>query len=128
MTAVALLATSFACRDATAPDPCNGTIEVAVAATAEPNFTWSPRCGISALAVTAVAQIEEEVMWGFTVSEQAPVGPAIIYGHNPKGADVWTGPKPLSVGKTYRVHVAYTVGGDVLVASGSTTFTWFPPD
>jgi len=67
-------------------------------------------------------------MWGFTVSEQAPLGPAIVYGENPKSAQVWTEPKPLSVGARYRISVMYTVGGDGMVASGMTTFIWFPPD
>jgi hypothetical protein len=130
-TAVAILATSLACHDATAPapSPCVGSIEVGVLTTTQPTFTWSPQCGISALTVTTVSAIpEEEVMWGFTVSEQAPLGPAIVYGTNPRGANVWTQPKHLSVGKTYRITVTYTVGGDALVASGATTFTWFPPD
>src|SRR6185503_20865928 len=92
--AAVFLTASLGCHDSTAavPDPCSGDISVTVTATTpQPTIGWSPRCGISSLAVTAVAAIpEEEVMWGFTVPEETPVGPAIIYGRDPRGADVWT--------------------------------------
>jgi len=67
-------------------------------------------------------------VWSFTVSEQSPVGPGVVYGKSPRGATVWAGPESLAVSKMYHVAVTYTVGGDVAVASGGATFTWFPPD
>jgi hypothetical protein len=71
---------------------------------------------------------EERAVWGVTVSEQLPLGPGITYGTSPERAQVWIGPETLGVGKTYRVTIMYTVGGDVVVASGQATFTWWPPD
>jgi hypothetical protein len=124
------LAGTICCADATAPAaPCNGPIDVTVSTAATPTISWTPACGISLLTVSAVTALpESETVWGLTVSEQHPIGPAITYGDNPRGADVWVQPQSLAVGQQYRVWVAYTVGGDVIVASGSALFTWFPPD
>ena len=122
----------LACSDATDPPaPCDGDIEVSVAAQSAPRFAWMPACGISQLSVASIPEAAgepERTVWGFTVSERSPIGPAVTYGANPPRATVWTAPEPLEIGKVYRVEVAYTVGGDVLAASGEATFTWFPPD
>jgi len=122
----------LSCSDATAPPaPCSGPLTVVVASSSQPILKWSPTCGASELSVTRVpanSSEVERVVWGFTVSEQSPVGPGIVYGVSPKNATVWTAPEVLDVGRTYRVTVAYTVGGDVVVGSGTATFVWFPPD
>jgi hypothetical protein len=118
------------CGDSTAPPPpCEGAIDVR-AGSFPLQFSWLPACGISALTVTTVAAspIDERVIWGWTVSEQHPVGPGIVYGFSPDGADVWAEPEELGMGTEYRVLVRYTVGGDVVVASGSRTFYLFLPD
>jgi len=131
LSAFTLLSALVACRESTAPDPCSGALAVNVSGVAQPIFTWSPACGISALSITTVPSTQGEAsraVWGFTVSEQLPLGPGITYGISPERANVWTGPESLGVGKTYRVSIMYTVGGDVAVASGEATFTWWPPD
>jgi hypothetical protein len=128
--AVSLLALALACSESTAPPPpCQGPIEIS-AGDVPLRFSWSPACGISALSVVEVADApaNERVVWGFTVSEQYPVGSAIRYGAPPDGASVWQAPESLDAGSTYRVTVMMTVGGDVMVASGSATFTYWPPD
>lgn len=121
-----------ACTSTTEPPaPCGGDIAVSVATGATPRFSWAPDCGVSLLAVTTVptaAGDHGRTVWGFTVSERTPLGPSVTYGVNPPGATVWSAPEPLQIGDSYRVYLAYTVGGDVLVASGETTFNWFPPD
>jgi hypothetical protein len=93
-------------------------------------FHWLPACGISALTVSTVeaSSVDQRAVWGWTVSEQYPVGPDIVYGFSPDGATVWAEPEQLEVGREYRVNIVYTVGGDVMVASGTRTFRWYPPD
>lgn len=121
-----------ACSDSTGPPvPCSGEIPVTVATTTEVRFSWTPRCGISRVAVTALADEpgeEERIVWLFTVAEERPIGPPVTYGESPPGATVWVEPEGLELGEPYRVEVMLTVGGDVLVASGESDFTWFPPD
>jgi hypothetical protein len=72
--------------------------------------------------------MDERAVWGWTVPEQRPVGPTILYGHSPDEATVWMSPEPLDAGREYRVTVIQTVGEDVRVASGARTFRWFLPD
>lgn len=113
------------------PEGCSGPIQLGVLSGAQPTFDWSPRCGISALTITGVATTPggpEEPVWGFQVPEQSPLGPTVAYGDAPSRADVWAGPEVLAIGARYRVVIRYTVGGDVVTASGEATFTWFPPD
>ena len=124
------LAVLLGCEDSTAPPPpCEGAIDVR-AGSMPMQFSWLPACGISGLTVTTVeaSPIDERVVWGWTVSEQFPVGPRIIYGFSPDGATVWAEPEQLEIGPQYRVEVRYTIGGDVVVASGSRTFYWYLPD
>lgn len=126
-----VLALLVGCIDSTAPPrPCDGDIGLIAITTTPVRFGWSPACGVSSLTVTTVeaSPVDERVVWGWTVPEQEPVGPTIIYGANPRDAAVWAPAEPLDVGTEYRVTVMHTVGGDVVVASGTTTFTWFPPD
>jgi hypothetical protein len=126
------LLSALSCGESTAPPaPCDGPLTVTVTHTLQPRIGWSPHCGVSELIVVAVpasSSEAERVVWGFTVSEQAPLGPDLTYGLKPRNSSVWKEPEALVVGKTYRVTVGYTVGGDVLVSGGSASFTWFPPD
>jgi hypothetical protein len=126
-----LLAGAVSCSESTAPpSSCDGPITVNVALTTSVKFGWSPACGVTNLTVTMVAatSADERAIWGFHVPEATPTGPAISYGVSPAHATVWQGPEALEVGETYRVTVMVLVGGDVEVANGSATFTWFPPD
>ena len=122
----------LACTEATEPPAsCTEDIVVSVATEAIPRITWTPECGVSELVVTTVptaAPEEARTVWGFSVPEHSPIGPVVTYGTSPAKATEWTAPEPLVIGEVYRVRVAYTVGGDVLVAAGETTFTWYPPD
>jgi hypothetical protein len=125
--AVALAIALASCQQTAAPrvNPCDGSINVSVALGAQPTFAWAPACGISGLTVTALPTNtgeQETVVWGITASEQYPVGPPITYGIKPRFADLRTGPQALVSGRTYRVTVRYTVGGDVVTAGGSLTF------
>ena len=127
-----LLAAIVSCRDPIAPlTACDGQIEVSVGFGNRPSFAWTPNCGISFLGVYAVTSTSGQLgtaVWGFNAPEDEPIGPNVTYGAAPARASVWTGPEPLEAGKTYRITVWYTVGGDVVVAEGTTTFTWWPPD
>jgi hypothetical protein len=116
-------------RPSAPPAPCQGEIDVVVTQTPV-RFHWLPACGISRLTVTTVeaSPLDEHVVWGWTVPEQRPVGPTILYGQTPDEASVWTSPEALEVGREYRVTVMQTVGEDVRVASGTRTFRWFLPD
>ena len=113
------------------PEGCVGSVQVGVRSEPTPTFEWSPRCGISALTVTAVvgpADVPEDPVWGFHVPEESPLGPGVAYGEAPSRAHVWAGPETLDIGARYRVTVVYTVGGDVVSGGGEATFVWFPPD
>jgi hypothetical protein len=123
----ALLVATLSCRGTTAPTQgCVQNVQVAASTEAIPNFTWSPACGMSNLSVVTVPSapgVAEESMWGFTVPERTPIGPAVRYGTAPAGATVWTQPRALVPGATYRVWVYHTVGGDGLLGSGKLVFT-----
>jgi hypothetical protein len=121
---------AISCNGPTSPpSPCNGTIEVSAITTTPVRFSWNPACGISELVVSTESALPEVAsVWGFSVSEQNPVGPDVVFGVKPRGATEWTSPDPLEVGRVYRVTVRYTVGRDAVVAQGQRAFVWFPPD
>jgi hypothetical protein len=124
----ALFLTTLGCSgtSSVAPEGCVQNVQVAVLPGTYPVFSWSPACGISSLSVVTVSSTPgaiEESMWGFSVSEQSPIGPGIHYGTAPVGATVWTQPRSLVAGATYRVRVIQTVGGDGLLGSGERVFT-----
>jgi hypothetical protein len=124
----ALLLTTLSCSRTTAPEGCAQNVQVAVSTGAGPIFSWSPACGISSLAVVTVPAApgvsgSGESMWAFSVPEQRPIGPAVLYGTAPADATVSTQPRALVVGTTYRVSVMQTLGGDGVVGSGERVFT-----
>ena len=120
---VASLVTLAACDSPAAPD-CSGDIDVSVTHSLRPIISWSPRCAVSSLTVNTVPRTNAvpESVWGFSVPENDPVGPAIIYGAVPKNASYVTAAVPLQRGMTYSVTVMLTVGGDGIVAYGERTF------
>ena len=124
---IALFLAAQGCdRSSVAPEGCLRNVQVTVLPGADPTFAWSPACGMSSLSVVTVPPapgVVEEMMWGFSVPEQSPIGPAIRYGRAPGGATVWTQPRSLVTGATYRVRVMQTVGGDGLLGSGEGVFT-----
>ena len=61
---------------------------------------------------------------GFTVPEREAQASGVRYGNAPNRATTWHAPDALVRGRSYRVSVTYTVGGDVQTGGGSTTFTW----
>ena len=114
------------CTSSVAPEGCAQNVNLAVTPAANPLFSWSPACGVSSLSVARVPSQPGgvgELVWGFSVSEQTPIGPPIRYGASPAGARIWTPPRALEAGATYRVQVVMTVGGDVLVSTGERDFT-----
>jgi hypothetical protein len=122
----ALLLSIPGCSDTTSPKACGGNVQVAVLRQPNPIFTWSPACGVSSFQVVTVPSAPgamEESVWGFSVPEQSPIGPAVHYGIAPARASVWRQPGALAAGATYRVRVMQTVGLDVVVASGERVFT-----
>lgn len=111
------------------PPPCSGSIPVQVASATKLEISWTPACGITNVVVTREGALSTEApMWAFSVPENIRFGPKIVYGTAPRGANVWAGPRSLIVGVPYRVTIEYVVGGDAVAASGTTTFTLWPPD
>lgn len=109
----ALLLTALSCSRTTALEGCVQNVQVAVSTDAGPIFSWSPACGISALSVVTVPSapgVTVESMWAFSVPEQKPIGPSVLYGTAPAHATVSTQPRALVVGATYRVRVTQTTG------------------
>ena len=112
------------------PPPCGGPIEVMVSGGMTPEFSWLPECGVTHLSVRHESAVVEPDpwMWSFTAPENAPIGPKVIYGKTPQRGTEFVAPKSLTAGEVYRVTVSYVVGGDVVSATGTKTFTWWPPD
>jgi len=126
-TLLLLLSGLLGCRDATAPAACDGKLDVLVSGGVTPIISWSPKCGISELAVFSEpapfsAGEYESVVWAFTVSELTPIGPGVRYGRAPSGANVSKAAQALRTGADYRVVVTYTVGGDGITAMGERIF------
>ena len=124
----ALVLTAAGCSGTTSAtaEGCIRNVAVTVLPGTNPAFAWSPSCGMSSLSVVTVPSapgINEETMWGFSVPKNSPIGPAIRYGSAPNGATVWTQPRALVRGATYRVRVMLTLGGDGLLGSGERVFT-----
>ena len=119
-----LLTGLLGCRGATAPDACDGTLDVAVTPGVTPTIMWSPSCGISALVVSPEPGdgTSGTAVWAFSVSELAPLGPGVRYGRLPRGATELNPAQSLRAGASYRVYVWYTVGGDVIGAWGTRVF------
>ena len=120
-----LLSGLLGCRDATAPAACDGALDVQVSPGITPTISWSPKCGISELVVfgeSPNAVVPGPVLWRFTVSELAPLGPGVRYGSTPHAATESTPAQPLRAGTTYHVMVMYVVGGDGIAAQGTRTF------
>jgi hypothetical protein len=120
---VASLLALATCDSPAAPE-CQGDIDVSVTHGLRPIISWSPRCAVSSLTVNTVPRTNSlpESVWGFSVPESDPIGPAIIYGAVPKNASYASAAVPLQRGMTYRVTVMLTVGGDGIVAYGEHTF------
>ena len=108
------------------PQGCLQNVQVVVSNDATPVFSWAPGCGMSSLSVETVPSSvggPVQTVWGFSVPENNPVGPAIRYGQAPRGATLWSAPQPLVTGTRYHIRVAQTVGGDGLLGSGEAVFT-----
>jgi hypothetical protein len=108
---------------------CYGAVTINVTrsfdASGAPRFDWSPRCGITNLTVIVLPNGvgDPAVMWEFSASESAQIGPPVIYGRLPAGA---TGPtaQPLQAGATYRVSILSTVGGDAIGGEAEKSFVF----
>jgi hypothetical protein len=122
---------SVACDSPTKPlTGCLGDVPIEIssssAATPQLRFNWSPPCGITTLTVSTVPApgASPVQVWALDAAEQTPVGPSITYGVTPRGAIAQHVALPLVNGLTYRVSVAYVIGGDGIAASGDKLFTF----
>lgn len=119
------------CGSPTRPhyDGCLGSVNIALTGVGEgstPRFDWSPACGISQVSVNTVPGpgAAPILVWALSAPEQSPIGPSIVYGIVPRGATSSHAAEPLVHGVTYRIFIAYTVGGDGVAGSGEETFTF----
>jgi hypothetical protein len=118
----------IACGDPTRPPditPCFiDPVEVSVGAGTVPEISWTPACGISALAVEEVgAAAPESTKWRVHRS-QTLLQPPVRYGSPPNGStDVVEVPATsLETGRTYRV-ILFTQALFEFSEIGSATFT-----
>jgi hypothetical protein len=123
-----LLLAALGCNGSStvSPQACAQNLQVAVGDGTAPLFSWAPPCGVSSLSVETVPPATRgnvETVWAFSVPENVPVGPGIRYGHAPDRANVWFAAQPLVAGRSYRVRVTQTLGGDVVVGGGEAVFT-----
>lgn len=109
---------------------CLGDVPIEISSSREVTpglrFRWSPPCGISTLTVSTVPApgASPVQVWALTAPEQTPIGPSITYGVTPRGATAPHAAVPLVHGLTYRVSVAYIVGGDAIAGTGQELFTY----
>ena len=119
---------SIACDSPTKPiTGCLGDVPIQITSSGPGlRFGWSPPCGISTFTVSTVPAPGASAVqvWLLTAPEQTPIGPSITYGVTPRGASTLRAAVPLVHGLTYRVSLAYTVGGDAIAASGQQIFTF----
>jgi len=118
----------LACDSPTKPIMgCLGDVPIAISSSAAGlRFGWSPPCGITTLTVSTVPApgASPVQVWSFNAPEQTPIGPSITYGLTPRGATAPHDAVRLVHGLSYRVSVAYVVGGDGLAATGDEIFTY----
>lgn len=106
------------------PTLCDRAVTVSIIASGDlPTIGWAPACGVTDVVVTR----EEDgapgtTMWHVRFPERQPGAPTVRYSQLPPRGAAVVGPLPLVRGATYRATVRSVVGGDVLVAAGSTTF------
>jgi hypothetical protein len=62
------------------------------------------------------------LVWTFSASEWAQIGPPVDYGHVPAGATSQSVAQPLQPGVTYRVSIFSTIGLDGITAEAEKTF------
>ena len=121
----------LACDSPTKPIMgCMGEVPIEISSPRETTpglrFGWSPACGISTLTVSTVPAPGASAVqvWSLTAPEQTPIGPSITYGVTPRGATSLHPAVPLVHGVTYRVSLAYVVGGDAVAGRGDEIFTY----
>jgi hypothetical protein len=101
------------------------TVAVSVSAGLTPRFDWTPQHGITHLAVTSIRSDGQAVMvvWSFSASPLATVGPTVHFGLLPQGATLEGPTLPLVRGTSYRVTLERIIGGDAISVYGAATFT-----
>ena len=124
-----VLALAAACSSSTSVEDarpvCPRTVAVSVGSGLEPEISWEPSCGVSAVVVSTIPNTPSDpgtLMWSAYVDETSPFGPGIRYGHAPARARTQA-PLPLQAGTRYRASVSQTIGYDVLTSSGMAEFT-----
>lgn len=126
--ALIICCASVACDSPTKPlTGCLGNVPIEINSSAPAlRFEWSPPCGITTLSVSTVPApgASPVQVWRVDAAEQMPVGPSITYGVTPRGATAPHAAAPLVHGLTYRVSIAYVIGGDAIGASGDKLFTF----
>jgi len=100
-------------------------VAVSVSAGLTPRFDWTPQDGITHFAVTSIRSDGQAVMvvWSFSASPLAIVGPSVRFGVLPQGATSEGPTRPLVRGTSYRVTLERIIGGDVISVYGAATFT-----
>ena len=99
--------------------PCTAAITPSV--TGGSRFTWTPRCGLSEIAVVAPpSNGGPQVLWALEAGSTL-LAPGIEYGVAPNGASSTTGPSPAQPGIDY--HVSFYAPG---ITQSVGDLTWRP--
>jgi hypothetical protein len=99
---LALTLAAGSCKSGTEPvGPCNTVVAVAATASATPEITWDPACGVVRVRVS-VAVTDGATLWSIG-SNASDVYPPIRYGVVPAGAVEVVAAEPLPPGT--RPHV-----------------------
>jgi hypothetical protein len=122
-----LVCSTVACGHSSAPletlRPCEGPLTVTVSSGMPPSISWTPRCAVNRVLVDdpTLGVDRFPSNWGVTLTT-GQFGPPVEYGIAPDGASTIEPPRPLEVGRTYRVTVL-RADGTTALSSGSATFT-----
>lgn len=116
---------SASCENPGATEGGQTTVAVSVSTGLTPRFDWTPQLGITHLTVTSLRSDGQAVMvvWSFSASPLATVGPSVRFGLLPPGATSEGPTRPLLRGTSYRVTLERIIGGDVISVYGAATFT-----
>ncbi len=108
------------------PALCERAVAVSVIGSGDlPTFTWTPACGVTEVVVTREENGETvAIMWQVRIPETQPIGPSVRYSQLPSRGETVRAAQALVRGETYRVAVRTIVGGDLIAATGTTTFVF----
>ena len=116
----ATLWSCLSCRDSsTGPlAACTGAVNVQVAISATPRFSWAPRCGVDFLEVISAPGNNVPPSHWRIQSDASQIGPDVTYGVAPTGTQTLVPAHAITSGQDYTVSLRMS-GASAPVGIGS---------